>query len=115
MRQVMATNAGEVPLTVATVSLPNVAVDTSVTNFIAAVTTSEIDAKNKLVDSRVISPLTKEWSPSRESRCRRLASQPAIGMCRGMFCRGRDRSGRCAYRPSRTISPRFLGREHCSN
>jgi hypothetical protein len=41
--------APEVPATVAAVALPEVAVDASVTNFIAAVTTSAIDAKNKLV------------------------------------------------------------------
>ena len=40
---------GEVPATVAAVSLPNGAVDASVTNFIAQVTTTAIDAKNKLV------------------------------------------------------------------
>ena len=43
------TGAGEVPATVATLSLPNVAVDAFVTNFIAQVTTTAIDAKNKLV------------------------------------------------------------------
>ena len=43
------TSAGEVPATVAAVALPNVAVDASVTNFIAQVTTTAIDAKNKLV------------------------------------------------------------------
>ena len=43
------TSAGEVPATVAAVALPEVAVDQSKTNFIAAVTTSAIDAKNKLV------------------------------------------------------------------
>jgi subtilisin-like proprotein convertase family protein len=42
-------SAGEVPATVATLSLPNVAIDASVTNFIAQVTTTAIDAKNKLV------------------------------------------------------------------
>ena len=40
---------GEVPATVAAVSLPNGAVDASVTNFIAQVTTTAIDATNKLV------------------------------------------------------------------
>jgi len=40
---------GEVPATVAAISLPNGAVDASVTNFIAQVTTTDIDAKNKLV------------------------------------------------------------------
>jgi hypothetical protein len=43
------TSAGEVPPTVATLSLPNVAVDAFVTNFILQVTTTAIDAKNKLV------------------------------------------------------------------
>ena len=43
------TSAGEVPATVAAVALPEVAVDQSKSNFIAAVTTSAIDAKNKLV------------------------------------------------------------------
>jgi hypothetical protein len=44
------TNAGEVPAaTVATVALPNAAIDQSKSNFIAAVRTSAIDAKNKLV------------------------------------------------------------------
>jgi hypothetical protein len=43
------TSAGEVPATVATLSLPNVAVDAFVTNFILQVTTTAIDAKNKLV------------------------------------------------------------------
>ena len=42
-------NSGEVPSTVAAVALPEVAVDQSKSNFIAAVRTSEIDAKNKLV------------------------------------------------------------------
>ena len=42
-------SAGEVPATVATLSLPNVAVDAFVTNFIVQVTTTVIDAKNKLV------------------------------------------------------------------
>ena len=41
--------AGEVPVTVAAVALPEVALDQSKANFIAAVTTSAIDAKNKLV------------------------------------------------------------------
>ena len=43
------TSAGEVASTVAAVALPEVAVDQSKSNFIAAVTTSAIDAKNKLV------------------------------------------------------------------
>ena len=43
------TSAGEVPATVAAVALPNAAVDASVTDFIAQVTTTAIDAKNKLV------------------------------------------------------------------
>jgi hypothetical protein len=43
------TNAGELPATVAAVSLPNGSVDASVTNFIAQVTTTAIDATNKLV------------------------------------------------------------------
>jgi hypothetical protein len=43
------TSAGEVPPTVATISLPNVAVDAFVTNFIVQVTTSAIDGRNKLV------------------------------------------------------------------
>ena len=41
--------AGEVPATVATLSLPNVAVDAFVTNFIVQVTTTAIDAGDKLV------------------------------------------------------------------
>jgi len=43
------TSAGEVPATVVTLSLPNVAVDAFVTNFNVQVTTSPIAAKNKLV------------------------------------------------------------------
>jgi hypothetical protein len=43
------TSIGEVPATVATLSLPNVAVDAFVTNFIGQVTTTDIDAKNMLV------------------------------------------------------------------
>ena len=43
------TNAREIPAVVAVLSLPNAAVDTSVTDFITAVKTSEIDAKDKLV------------------------------------------------------------------
>jgi hypothetical protein len=43
------TSEGEVPVTVAALSLPNVAVDAFVTNFIVQVTTTAIDAKNKLV------------------------------------------------------------------
>ena len=39
----------EVPSTVAKLSLPDVAADQSVANFVAAVTTSLIDGKNKLV------------------------------------------------------------------
>ena len=42
-------SAGEVAATVAAVALPEVAVDQSRSNFIAAVRTSAIDAKNKLV------------------------------------------------------------------
>ena len=52
MRQVSDTMIGhpdEVPSTVAAVALPEVAVDRSRTNFIAAVRTTAIDAKNKLV------------------------------------------------------------------
>ena len=46
----MALSAGEVAATVAAVALPEVAVDQSLkSNFIAAVRTSAIDAKNKLV------------------------------------------------------------------
>ena len=41
--------SGEVAATVAAVALPEVAVDQSKSNFIAAVRTSEIDAKNRLV------------------------------------------------------------------
>jgi hypothetical protein len=41
--------AGEVPATVAAVALPEVAINPSGTNFAAAVTTSDIDARNKLV------------------------------------------------------------------
>ena len=44
-----AASAGEVPATVAAVALPEVAVDQPKSNFIAAVKTSAIDAKNKLV------------------------------------------------------------------
>jgi hypothetical protein len=43
------TSAGEIPAAVAALTLPNAAVDASVTNFITAVKTSEIDAKDKLV------------------------------------------------------------------
>src|SRR5205814_6810959 len=39
-------SAGEIPVPVATLSLPNVAIDNSVTNFVVPVTTSAIDAKN---------------------------------------------------------------------
>ena len=42
-------SAGEVPATVATLSLPNVAIDAFVTNVIVQVTTSATEAKNKLV------------------------------------------------------------------
>jgi len=42
-------SAVEVPATVAAVTLPEVAVDASVTNFIAQVTMTTMDAKNKLV------------------------------------------------------------------
>ena len=42
-------SAGEVPAPVAAVALPKVAVDASVTDFIVQVTTTAIDAKNKLV------------------------------------------------------------------
>ena len=42
-------SAREVPSTVAAVALPEVAVDPSKSNFITAVRTTEIDAKNKLV------------------------------------------------------------------
>jgi hypothetical protein len=42
-------SAGEVPVTVAALALPEVTVDISVTDFIAAVRTSTIDAKNMLV------------------------------------------------------------------
>ena len=49
MRQVMTPSVREVPATVAAVALPNAAVDASVTDFIAQVTTTAIDAKNKLV------------------------------------------------------------------
>jgi hypothetical protein len=44
-----AQNATEVPATVAAVALPNAAVDASVTNYIAQVTTTAIDARKKLV------------------------------------------------------------------
>jgi hypothetical protein len=44
-----AQDAAEVPATVAALSLPNVAVDACVTNFILQVTTTAISAKNKLV------------------------------------------------------------------
>ena len=42
-------SAGEVAATVATLALPRVAIDTSVTNFIVQVATSTIDAGDKLV------------------------------------------------------------------
>jgi hypothetical protein len=42
-------SAGEIPGPVATLSLPNIAVDNSVTDFIAPVTVSAIDVKNNLV------------------------------------------------------------------
>jgi hypothetical protein len=42
-------SAGEVRATVAAVALPNVAVDSSKSNFTAAVTTTAIDARDKLV------------------------------------------------------------------
>jgi hypothetical protein len=44
-----AQDAAEVPATVAAVALPEVAIDQSRSNFIAAVRTSAIDATNKLV------------------------------------------------------------------
>ena len=108
-------SAGEVPATVAAVALPEVAVDQSKSNFIAAVRTTAIDAKNKLVgfqgdftfDERVVTfqsePVQKagitggNWNVS------------------GNVLPGRDRSGRCAYRPTRTTSRRCQGRERCSN
>jgi hypothetical protein len=43
------TSAGEIPATVAQIRLPEVAVDQSKSNVIAAVKTSAIDAKNKLI------------------------------------------------------------------
>ena len=43
------TTPGEVSAPVTTLSLPNVAIDASVTNFVTAVKTSAIDEKNKLV------------------------------------------------------------------
>jgi hypothetical protein len=43
------TSAGEVPVTVDALSLPNVAVDAFVTDFIVEVTTTDIDAGDKLV------------------------------------------------------------------
>jgi hypothetical protein len=43
------TGSREIASTVAKLSLPDVAADQSMTNFIAAVTTSAIDGKNKLV------------------------------------------------------------------
>ena len=43
------TSAGEVAATVAAIALPDIAVDQSMSNFIAAVRTSHIDAKNNLV------------------------------------------------------------------
>jgi hypothetical protein len=43
------TSGGEVAATVAAVALPEVAIDASITAFIVQVTTSAIDAKNKLV------------------------------------------------------------------
>jgi hypothetical protein len=57
------TSSGEVPATVAVVALPEVAVAQSKSNFIAAVSTSVIDARNNLVgfqgdftfDERVVS------------------------------------------------------------
>ena len=74
----------------------------SVTNFIAQVTTTAIDAKNKLVgfqgdftfDERVVTFQERAGAESWTHR-------PAIGTYRGTFCLERDRSGRCAYRPSR--------------
>ena len=42
-------SAGEVPASVAAVTLPEVAVDQSQSNFIAAVKTTAINAKNRLV------------------------------------------------------------------
>ena len=84
------TSAGEVAFaTVAAVALPEVAGDQSKSNFIAAVTTSAIDAKNKLVgfqgdftfDERVVTfqspPVQKAGIPP-----------AAIGTCRGTFCLG---------------------------
>ena len=65
-------SAGEVAPTVAAVALPEVAVDQSKSNFIAAVTTSAIDGKNKLVGFQGDSPSMKEWSPSKASQCKRL-------------------------------------------
>jgi hypothetical protein len=43
------TSGGEIPAAVATLSLPNVAVETSVTDFIAQVTTSTVNAGDNLV------------------------------------------------------------------
>jgi len=98
------TSASEVAPTVVAVALPEVAVDRSMSNFIAAVKTSAIDANNNWLDSRVISLLTKEWSPFKASRCKKPGSPKALGMCRGTFFREQDRSGRYAYRPTRLTS-----------
>ena len=65
-------NAGEVPATAATLSLPNVTVDTAAPNFAAQVTTSTIKAGDKLVgfqgdftfDERVV---TFQESPVRNA------------------------------------------------
>ena len=69
-------SAGEVPATVAAVALPEVAVDQSKSNFIAAVRTSAIDAKNKLVgfqgdftfDERVVTFAERAGAESRAHR-----------------------------------------------
>ena len=101
--------------TVAAVILPDVAVDKSKSSFVAAVTTSAIDAKNNLVGF--------QGDFTFDERVVRFEGQPVqkAGLTGGNWnvsgnvLDGPARFGRYGSRPSRTTSSRCTGRGHCLN
>ena len=107
--------SNEVPSTVAAIALPEVAVDQSRSSFIAAVRTSAIAATSNLVGFQGDFTFDERVVTFAERAGAKRGSPAATGTCRGTFCRERDRSGRCAYRPSRMTSRRSQGRGRCSN
>ena len=99
----------DVPSTVEKVSLPEIALDKSMTDFVVPVSTSMIDAKNKLVGllSQKLAPeKMSASSPSRIPSSKKPESRAVTGMFPETSSQVRDPFASFEFRRSRMISRR---------